>query len=54
MMKQFLTQSVTLLILSFLSPAFLHAQIVTDERMFSFACLCDRCAVAVEQIRCTL
>jgi len=36
MMKQFLTQSVTLLILSFLSPAFLHAQIVTDERMFSF------------------
>lgn len=35
-MKQFLTQSVTLLILSFLSPAFLHAQIVTDERMFSF------------------
>ena len=32
MMKQFLTQSVTLLILSFLSPAFLHAQIVTDER----------------------
>ena len=63
MMKQFLTQSVTLLILSFLSPAFLHAQLVTDERMFSFedpqvpeciACLCDRCAVAVEQIRCTL
>lgn len=36
MMKQFLTQSVTLLILSFLYPAFLHAQIVTDERMFSF------------------
>ena len=36
MMKLFLTQSVTLLILSFLSPAFLHAQIVTDERMFSF------------------
>ena len=58
MMKQFLTQSVTLLILSFLSPAFLHAQIVTDERMFSFEepqlPACDRCAVAVEQIRCTL
>ena len=36
MMKRFLTQSLTLLILSFLCPAFLNAQIVTDERMFSF------------------
>ena len=36
MIKQSFTLSVTMLILSFLCPAFLNAQIVTDERMFSF------------------
>ena len=36
MIKQSFTLSVTMLILSFLCPAFLNAQIVTDERIFSF------------------
>lgn len=36
MIKQSFTLSVTMLILSFLCPAFLNAQIVTDKRMFSF------------------
>ena len=49
MIKQSFTLSVTMLILSFLCPAFLNAQIVTDKRMFSFeepqlpACITDNC-----------